>query len=261
VEIASGLAACPRCVPRSQAAEAAGLQFDRAETAQPVESSEACAICRKALADAYFLAGGARVCAGCREEIRKALAAGSPAKRFLKAALLGSLGALVGAVVYFVVAIWIEIGIVAIFVGWLVGVAVRKGSEGRGGWPYQAMAMFLTYAAIIVIYVPSAMERQMDSIKHEKAVAAEKAKESGAPAPAEEKKPITNPLIYPIILIFVFVVACIEPFRQGAQNFIGLLLIGIALYEAWKLNRRVRLDFQGPFKMGSTLPPAGGAGG
>src|SRR5437867_717623 len=34
-------------------------------------------------------------------------------------------------------------------VGWSVGGAVRKGSSGRGGWRYQALAIFLTYSAVV----------------------------------------------------------------------------------------------------------------
>src|SRR2546422_11725279 len=40
-----------------------------------------------------------------------------------------------------------ELGLVAVVVGLMVGGAVRKGSNGRGGWRYQALAMFLTYCA------------------------------------------------------------------------------------------------------------------
>src|SRR2546422_2854982 len=41
-----------------------------------------------------------------------------------------------------------ELGLVAVVVGLMVGGAVRKGSNGRGGWRYQALAMFLTYCAV-----------------------------------------------------------------------------------------------------------------
>src|SRR2546422_5507986 len=42
-----------------------------------------------------------------------------------------------------------ELGLVAVVVGLMVGGAVRKGSNGRGGWRYQALAMFLTYCAVV----------------------------------------------------------------------------------------------------------------
>ena len=255
--------------PKLPAPDPAGLQFDRAETSQPAGMA-ACAGCKNPLVGSYYTMQGARICVACHGGVRQALASGSPAKRFLKAVLFGFFAAILGAVIYVGVAVIfkVEIGLIAIVVGLIVGVAVKKGSEGRGGWPYQALAMFYTYAAIIVLYMPSAMERQMDGMKHDKAVAAEKAKE-GNPAPApegkaapadESKKVVMNPILWIIALIIVFAISCVEPFRQGAGNFIGLLLIGFALYEAWKINKSVTLNFQGPFQIGAPAPekPAGG---
>jgi hypothetical protein len=39
---------------------------------------------------------------------------------------------------------------------------------------------------------------------------------------------------------------CAMPFLAGAQNLVGLIIIGIGLYEAWKLNRRVSMAISGP---------------
>jgi len=45
------------------------------------------------------------------------------------------------------------------------------------------------------------------------------------------------------------------PILAGFSNIIGLLIIGIAVFEAWKLNRRVVLKITGPYRV------AGGAEG
>jgi|SRR6185503_1859683 len=256
--------------PKPPAPEPSGMQFDRAESSAPADAVALCANCKNPLAGSYYTLQAARICVGCHEAIRQAMASGSPAKRFLKAAVFGVLASIVGALLYVGVAMLLkmEIGLVAIVVGVIVGLAVKKGSEGRGGWPYQALAMFLTYAAIIVLYMPSAMERQFDKIKHDKAVAAgaekEKAGQPGAtdvpPAAAGEAgKSTTNPILWVLVLIVVFAISCVEPFRQGPQNFIGLLLIGIALYEAWKINKGVKFTLQGPFQIGA--PAAGKSAG
>ena len=79
--------------------------------------------------------------------------------------------------------------------------------------------MFLTYSAIIMLYVPAAVERQFDQMKHDKAVAAEKAKEgASAPTPSpegkgavEEPKTLpTNPILWVVVLILVFAISCVE---------------------------------------------------
>ena len=40
----------------------------------------------------------------------------------------------------------------------MVGRAVRNGTEGRGGRFYQFLAVFLTYSAIVLMYVPFVLE-------------------------------------------------------------------------------------------------------
>ena len=58
--------------------------------------------------------------------------------------------------------------------------------------------------------------------------------------------------ISPIFMIYVFVIACTLPFLAGARNILGLIIIGIALFQAWKINRRVPLEITGPYKIAPT---------
>ena len=48
--------------------------------------------------------------------------------------------------------------LIAILVGWMVGRAVSVGSEHRGGWLYQVMAVGFTYMAISTSYIPQIVE-------------------------------------------------------------------------------------------------------
>jgi hypothetical protein len=50
--------------------------------------------------------------------------------------------------------------------------------------------------------------------------------------------------------LFVFGVSLVMPFI-GGTSFMGWIIIGIALYEAWKLNRRLAIT--GPFRFGGAL--------
>ena len=52
-------------------------------------------------------------------------------------------------------------------------------------------------------------------------------------------------------VLVVFAIALAMPFLAGAGNFMGWIIIGIALYEAWKLNRR--LPITGPLRFGGGL--------
>ena len=50
-----------------------------------------------------------------------------------------------------------------------------------------------------------------------------------------------------VVIVLVFAVALAAPFLAGAHNLIGLLIIGFALWEAWKFNRRRALPITGPY--------------
>jgi hypothetical protein len=59
-----------------------------------------------------------------------------------------------------------------------------------------------------------------------------------------------------ILVVLVFAVSLAAPFLAGLQNVIGLLIIGFALWEAWKINKRAKVSFAGPYSLAGT-PRAG----
>jgi hypothetical protein len=62
-----------------------------------------------------------------------------------------------------------------------------------------------------------------------------------------------------VFAVFVFVIAMALPFLQGFGNIIGIIIIGIGLYEAWKLNTRLRLEVTGPYQVAPAIPGSAGA--
>jgi hypothetical protein len=237
------------------AAADSGLQFDQVEHAAP-EAARACARCTRQIADEYYEIGGQVVCASCARELGGGDGGAGP---FLRALGYGAGAALIGTVVwYLIVKITdYEIGLLAVGVGLLIGFAVRKGSRARGGWKYQLLAIALTYASITASKIPFILQAVKDLPDKAAAAAArtdveDKTKtESKTPAPAVDapKKPVTvGGFLFACVLLFGFALA--SPFLAGASNIIGILIIGIALYEAWKMNRR--LPINGPFRLGAT---------
>jgi hypothetical protein len=196
-----------------------GLQFDKAEFA--TAAAKSCAVCRKPIADTYFEAVGSILCADCAAKFA-ANSGGFPT--LSRAALWGAAAALAGTIVWYLIAtlLHIELAIIAIGIGYAVGIAVRKAARGVGGWKYQALAMFLTYASIVSSYVPTIIKQLSEA--------------------SLERGPLT-----------VFTYAFQAPFQGGANNLIGLLIIAIGLYEAWKLNRRIPIS--GPFRVGAAAGP------
>jgi hypothetical protein len=47
----------------------------------------------------------------------------------------------------------------------------------------------------------------------------------------------------------VAALALAAPFLLGLENIIGLVIIGIGLFEAWKINKKVPLTISGPFRI------------
>ena len=159
-----------------------------------------------------------------------------------------------------------EVGLIAIVVGFMVGTAVRKGSQGRGGWKYQALAMFLTYTSIVSSYVPLliqefAKESSLTTIDGSDTTVVESVGDS-AGAPAATPAPATaDSLTFipdsdpPGLVDFVLAIGLMLgllyalPFLAGLENILGLAIIGFGVYQAWKLNQRAELKVTGPFKV------------
>lgn len=245
------------------------LQFDRVEGQSGQAPGGACAACGQPIRDVYYEVNGRVLCERCRLAVEASWAAGSSAGRFGKAVVFGIAAAAAGSALYYgVLALTgYGFGLIAIVVGFLVGAAVKKGSAGRGGWKYQALAMFLTYTSIVSSYVPlivrEVLTGQQSALQAGDTIAIPPtnadtaasttvadtalslfASDSGL-EPEAASGP-SNPVL--LILLGIGLIYAL-PFLAGFQNILGLLIIAIGLYEAWKLNQRVELKVAGPFKV------------
>ena len=117
------------------------LQFDRVVTASepavPAPASRPavnCEACGRAIPSAYFHVNGKTFCADCRSVVEAVAKTPRELRTLLIAALFGLGAGIAGAAIYYaVMAIaHLEIGIVAILIGYMVGHAVRRGASDRG---------------------------------------------------------------------------------------------------------------------------------
>jgi len=223
------------------------LQFDKADYGGAAgDAPTVCAACQDALTGEYFHVNELPCCTSCKAGVQAVLG-GTPGPRgFAKAAIGGVGGGIAGAVLYYLVRslTGYEIGLIAIAVGFLVGKGVRWGTGGRGGALYQALAMALTYVAIVSTYVPAVIKGLS---------------EAGTTAPPASAPLTMAGAFIGLGLLAVLILAL--PFLGGFENILGLVIIGIGLYEAWKINKRVPLTISGPFAASApasaaALPPA-----
>ncbi len=266
-----------------QPAERPLLQFD---TAEPISGNATpaalldCSACGAAIPTWYYEVSGAVVCVSCRAKIHAQIAGGSGSARFARAIGFGLLAAAAGSALYYAIVALTgyEIGLVAIAVGFLVGRAVNRGSHGRGGRSYQTLAVGLTYFAIVTTYIPFIVKAIRDNPT---AVTADStARTTATPdsasspsvstaaanaAPEQQGAPIAAPAAKStepkakqikigralLSLAALLALAALAPILAGFQNIIGILIIGFALFEAWRQNQRLQLAITGPYRVGA----------
>ena len=239
-------------------ADDAGLQFDQAEVQDLGRGSVVCGFCKKPIPNEYHQVNQMTACGACRQMVEASLARRPGMTGFLKAFGAGIGAAATGALVWFLIANFahMELGIIAIAVGFAVGCAVRWGTGGRGGWLYQSLAIVLTYLSIVTSYMPDIAEGLVQSFHRTDTRISQKAQAGvAAPAASRSDAPQTVSQIPAQMWVLIFVLACAAPFLAGASNFMGWIIIGIALYEAWKINRRATVQINGPYAVNATVPP------
>jgi hypothetical protein len=225
------------------------LQFEKWEYTG--DEPLTCATCQHAITRVYHEMNGRLFCDRCRRNAEIALNSGSRFTRAMRAIVAGSAAAVVGALVYVGVTklTGYELSLMTILIGYIVGTAVRWGSNGRGGWAYQALAVVLTYVAIVSTYAPSVVEAMADMDRRQIAEPATAA----APTPAARSSAVRLAAMVAVVSVIV----CVAPFMLGVKNAIGLVIIGVGLYQAWKVNRRLMLNFSGPHRIrGSEAAPS-----
>ena len=233
------------------------LQFETAEGVKPGQVS--CGVCGAALVSEYHELCGQPVCASCRAKAERQRE--SDKRRILPAALYGLGGALLGGLAYWIVfKFGIQLGIVAIGVGWLAGKGVMKGCNNVGGRRFQILAVALTYLGITLSYGALIVEEVLKNAKSGKELATRPARKGIEERPTAPVDPAHQPLAEPpkpadggnpaVSLVYLFFVMLAAPFLGGLDNIIGIVIVAIGLWEAWRRTREVPFWTGGPFELG-----------
>ena len=190
-------------------------KFDAADAVTPVGTAP-CAECRSAIVDTYYESGEGVVCAPCQSRIASNVAPDMTRERFSRAARFGAAAAAASAAAYFglLAAIGHEVSVALVLIGFAVGRAVRAGARGRGGRRYQWLALGLTYLVMVMTYVPFILKGS-------------DASDVGA----------------------LLVLAVAAPILEGIDHGLTLIMIALALGQAWRANRRVESRLTGPFRV------------
>jgi len=268
------------------------LDFEHADRASG--TARACAQCATPITDRYFTLGSHVLCESCHLAFQNVRAPGNVASRFFGAAALGTVAAAIGCALWMLVTelTGYEIGLIAIAVGYLVGMAVHVGARRVGGVACQLLAVFLTYSAIVMTYVPMIANQIVANEGVQQEVQADLSDEMQTIPPNDSQTdlsgdsqgtlsgdsqatpsdewaeddtansapsanageavapPVTEPGVDELVAwIAAIPIAYMLPFLMGFENAIGILIIGFALWQAFRMNARTKVELQGPFRL------------
>jgi len=233
------------------------LQFRRAQpigpVAEPALAAKACVVCKQPIGDDYYHAQGQVVCPLCAGRIQSGQQA-APSLSLVRAALYGVGAALAGCALYALVSIvtGLEIGIIAIVVGIMVGKAIRYASNGLGGRPQQILAVVLTYFAITTSYVPVFVYQIAKSQKARVASQQSKAgSASGVPSNPRPRPKVSRgrAALYLLGLIAAAPFLGLFSGSNPISGLISLFIIYIGLQRAWALTAKPQILVMGPYKL------------
>ena len=252
----------------SEAAAENGLQFDHVVAAPTAEATHdggvVCAACQTSISTEYFDLGGQVLCERCRRRLE--LAADTPrgVAPLLIAGASGLAAGIAGAIVYYsVIAIaHLEIGIVAILIGYMVGYAVRRGAGGRGGLRFQVLAVALTYLSVAFAYTPLVVSAVRNQRTGEMAAQRNATGSPGAGMTAtsrtgEAPRPIGVLKLILFLGAFVATLPVAVILGNLPSSLITLVIITIGMRQAFRMTAAPMLEFRGPYRVGAqTAAPA-----
>lgn len=230
------------------------LQFQKAEYANP---GRKCAVCGSAIENSYFQLSGQMVCPACGEKLQAKLT--RPTNAVVLRGFLFGAGAAVGCSICYAIitaVTGLELAIAAIAVGYLVGRAVRFGTNGLGDRRCQIIAVVLTYLSITSAYIPLMIKGEREPAKE--ISAAKSGSEKSREAPSQQSQDLRTTGDAPTLGQFaaggmvLIGMAMALPFfglAEGVGGILGLAIIAFGLMQAWKQTARHPLVLTGPFTL------------
>ena len=242
------------------------------ETVEYQASPGNCALCNQPIGSTYYRVNGAQACSICVQREQNAQRESNA--HYSRALMFGIGAAILGVIGYaaFEIATGWIIGYVSLGVGWLVGKAMLKGSNGIGGRRYQITAALLTYAAVSLAAIPvwisviqkqkqshppveqremvSPSEQQPSSSSPDSSSAANPDISQANPPAAETPKTKKPKMEVGKAMGLLLLIGLASPFLELSSpisGFIGLFILFIGMQIAWRMTGRPKLIINGPF--------------
>lgn len=190
-------------------------------------ASDHCRFCSTPLATEYYRVRAQPACASCAAAAREGSQSGASNTAFTRALLFGIAAAIVGLAGYaaFTITTHLYVGYVALGVGYIVARAMKAGSGGLGGRPFQIAAVVLTYLAIALAEIPIALWQLRTHI------------------------PSGRMLAVAIRLLPIGLMSPISEMRNPVHGLINAVILFIGLQIAWRGAAATHVAVEGPFRL------------
>jgi hypothetical protein len=231
--------------------------------AKPRELTVVCTACHAAIPTEYFQINGKVFCGRCRRTVESFAETPRGIGPLATAGLFGLAAGIAGAAIYYaVIAIaHLEIGIVAILIGYMVGYAVRRGARARGGRRFQILAVVLTYVSVAFAYTPLVFQqaRAGRNTQNEQASTMTDGR-PGATASGGSRQPSGvsrqrsgGSFLFGWVLLAGFVGALPVLMIVGSfpSGLISAFIIIIGMRQAWRMTGAPSFEILGPYRVGA----------
>jgi hypothetical protein len=262
----------------SESAVTEPLQFDRVVHADPeTEAAMRCAQCGASIAGTYYHDGDRTLCDTCGAARQAESSPDRRARTLLRALALGLGAAIIGGILYWAVMEYLDLqlGLVAIAIGYVVGRAVAKATRGRSARRHRILAVTLTYLAVAIAYAPFMIKEWRKGtpapVAADSTSVAVKRDSASTPAaapavtPAEKAdstaKKAEEPLTLGGFLIalgavagLLFALPVMASLMSMPSGLLSLLIIGFGLKQAWNVAGASNSEVVGPLAVTGTTP-------
>jgi hypothetical protein len=212
-----------------------------------------CQFCHQPIVGRYYRINDATACPGCAETMRGEMARDNHTA-YTRGLLYGIGAAIAGMILYatFEIVTGIIIGYLSLAVGWMVGKAIMKGSNGVGGRRYQIAAVLLTYAAVSLAAVPVMVHyarNQPGQTQRQKLEAEQRqleAESGQSPAPTSEQ-PRINLAALGRLALFGLASPFLGILGNPVGGLIGLVILFVGIRIAARITAGQPLEVFGPF--------------
>ncbi|MEP7304004.1 MAG: helix-turn-helix transcriptional regulator [Acidobacteriota bacterium] len=250
---------------RESTVEEDELQFDRvitesASSTSPDKLAVICTVCQAQVDTDYYDINGRTCCGRCRAAVQAAAETPRGIIPLIGAGVFGLGAGVIGAALYYaVIAITqLEIGIVAILIGYMVGYSVRRGARGRGGLRFQILAVALTYTSVALAYAPLAFKEAVEANRNGRKARVEGRTNSDAAAPAPGGGRVATSssrggLLVGLVILLGLIAALPVLVIVGSfpSGLISAFIIFIGMRQAWRMTGVPRLVVLGPYRVGA----------